>query len=247
MIIYPAIDLHQGNCVRLQQGELNAEMVFSSSPTEIAQRWAAEGAEWLHIVNLDGAFALNGQANLEALKLILAHISIPVQFGGGLRSLEDIQTILNLGVARVVLGTVALDKPDIVGQALQRWGPEIISVGIDARGGQVATHGWMNTSTTQVVEFALKLKKAGVTRVIYTDIERDGMLQGPNLQTTAELAASGLQVIASGGISSLDDILALKRLENDAVEGAIIGMALYRGVINLSEALRAARGEQNAG
>ncbi len=248
MIIYPAIDLHQGNCVRLQQGELDSETIFSSDPVGIARHWVSQGAEWLHIVNLDGAFANGGQANLEALKRILADTGVPVQFGGGLRSLADIKMALDLGVARVVLGTVALRKPDIVRDALDTWGAEQVAVGIDARGGLVAVQGWTQVTAMKAAEFALMLKQNGLERIIYTDIERDGMLSGINIEATTKIAtATGLRVIASGGAAGLEDIRELVQAENQGIEGVIIGMALYRGAIDFQEALRITRGERDAG
>ncbi|MCE5259957.1 MAG: 1-(5-phosphoribosyl)-5-[(5-phosphoribosylamino)methylideneamino]imidazole-4-carboxamide isomerase [Chloroflexi bacterium] len=248
MIIYPAIDLHQGNCVRLQQGGLDSEIVFSSDPLKTARHWESLGADWLHVVNLDGAFASGGQANLEALERILADTTVPVQFGGGLRSLADIRKVLDLGVARVVLGTVALRKPDLVKEALDAWGAERVSVGIDARGGSVAVQGWTQVTAMKAAEFALMLKQNGLERIIYTDIERDGMLSGINIEMTTTLAAAtGLRIIASGGAAGLEDIRELMQVENQGIEGVIIGMALYRGAIDLQEALRITRGEGDAG
>lgn len=248
MIIYPAIDLHHGNCVRLQQGELAAETIFSPDPAAVAQYWQSQGAEWLHVVNLDGAFTGSGKANLKALKGILAAVQIPVQFGGGLRKLDDIQAALGMGVARVVLGTVALTQPDIVKQALEKWGPERIVVGIDARNGQVAIQGWTKLTSIQAVDFAKMLKLSGVQHVVYTDIARDGMLSGLDVAATSHLAAeSGLRVIASGGVAGLDDIRSLLQVEELGIEGVIIGMALYRGTIDFQEALRCIREGHDAG
>ena len=247
MIVYPAIDLRNGHCVRLQQGKLESEIVFAADPCEAAQRWTSEGAEWLHIVNLDGALNRAGQVNLEALKRILGNTRIPIQFGGGLRSLEDIGYMFGLGVARVVLGTVALQQPEVVAQAVATWGAGKVAVGIDARAGIVAVQGWTETSSVRAEELAAQLKGHGIERVIYTDIARDGMLMGVNISATTNLAKkTGLRVIASGGIANLADINALSCHEPDGVEGVIIGMALYRGAITLKEALIVARGEYDA-
>ncbi|MBN1401815.1 MAG: 1-(5-phosphoribosyl)-5-((5-phosphoribosylamino)methylideneamino)imidazole-4-carboxamide isomerase, partial [Anaerolineae bacterium] len=176
MIVYPAIDLRKGRCVRLQQGDAAAETVFVDDPADAARRWASEGAEWLHVVNLDGALGEAGEANLAAVRRILAAADLPVQFGGGLRSLEDVSALLELGAARVILGTVALREPEVVQAALQRFGPERIAVGIDARAGLVAVHGWRDVSTVGATDLALQMRALGIERVVYTDIARDGML-----------------------------------------------------------------------
>lgn len=237
MIVYPAIDLRGGRCVRLQQGDAEAETVFADDPTEAAHRWAAEGAEWLHVVNLDGALGESGAANLAALERILEAADLPIQFGGGLRSLEDIERLLGMGVARVILGTVAVRSPEIVRRAVDTHGAERIVVGIDARDGLVTIHGWTDTSEVQAIALARQMGEMGVERVVYTDVKRDGMLTGVNVAATVELArASGLRVIASGGVSSLDDIRALKAHEEEGIEGVIIGMALYRGQVDLARA-----------
>lgn len=247
MIVYPAIDLRNGHCVRLQQGKFESEVVFASDPCEAAQRWTSDGAEWLHVVNLDGALNKSGQVNLEALKRILGVTRVPIQFGGGLRSLDDIGYVLGLGVARVVLGTVALQQPEVVAGAVETWGADKVAVGIDARAGIVAVQGWTENSSVLAEELAVRLKEYGIKRVIFTDIARDGMLMGVNVAATANLAkVAGLRVIASGGVASLSDINALSGHEADGVDGVIIGMALYRGAITLVDALKAARGECDA-
>jgi phosphoribosylformimino-5-aminoimidazole carboxamide ribotide isomerase len=228
MIIYPAVDLRGGRCVRLQRGDLAAESVLAADPVDAARRWTAEGAEWLHVVNLDGALGRSGAENLCALERILAAVQIPVQFGGGLRTIEDVEHLLNLGVARVILGTVAVRQPQVVQEATARYGAERISVGIDVREGYVAIQG---------------MASLGVRRIIYTDVGRDGMLSGVNVEATARLARlSGLRVIASGGVASLEDVRLLRVSESEGIEGVIIGMALYRGAIRLGEALRIAGG-----
>ncbi len=243
MNIYPAIDLKGGRCVRLQQGDFAAETVFADDPVQAALRWVSEGASWLHVVNQDGALGLEGSRNLEALRRILAAVHVPVQFGGGVRSAEDVDRVLGDGVARVILGTVALSNPEVVRDALQRHSADHIVVGIDARDGRVAVHGWTDTSAIEAQDLAKQMAVLGVSRVVYTDIGRDGMLTGVNAASSAKLAlVSGLRVIASGGVASLDDIRVLKGYEGDGVEGVIIGMALYRGVVSLTEALLIAQG-----
>jgi phosphoribosylformimino-5-aminoimidazole carboxamide ribotide isomerase len=243
MNLYPAIDLKGGRCVRLQQGDFAAETVFADDPVQAALRWVSEGASWLHVVNLDGALGLEGSRNLEALRRILAAVHVPVQFGGGVRSAEDVDRVLGDGVARVILGTVALNKPEVVRDALQRHSADHIVVGIDARDGRVAVHGWTDTSAIEAEDLAQQMAALGVSRVVYTDIGRDGMLAGVDAAGSARLArVSGLRVIASGGVASLDDIRVLKGYEGDGVEGVIIGMALYRGLVSLTEALLIAQG-----
>ncbi len=255
MIIFPAIDLRQGKCVRLRQGRPEAETVFSDDPVAMAEHWVSQGAQWLHVVNLDGAF---GQAsspplsppqlwggsskNLRVVGEIVAAVAIPVQFGGGLRTMADIEEALGLGVARVVLGTVAVEEPSLVAEAVQRFGAERIVVGIDARRGKVATHGWQEVSSLTATELAFRVRELGVERVVYTDIARDGMLSGVNVEAVRELAQhTGLKVIASGGVSSLDDLRRLKEVEASGVEGVIVGQALYTGALDLREAIEIAR------
>ncbi len=243
--IFPAIDLRHGRCVRLRQGDPDAETVFSDDPAAMARHWAAQGATWLHVVNLDGAFGDGVRAeasqrpiNLQRLEEIWAAVAIPIQFGGGLRTLADINLALALGATRVVLGTIAVQRPDLVRDALARFGSDRIVVGIDARDGRVATHGWLSVSDVRAVDLARAMAEAGVQRAVYTDISRDGMLAGVNVAASVELArASGLKVIASGGVRSLDDIRALRSHEDDGVEGVIVGQALYTGQFTLPQAL----------
>jgi len=243
MIVYPAIDLRQGRCVRLRQGDAQAATVFADDPVDAAKRWAEEGAEWLHLVNLDGALGESGAANLAALERVLSAVSLPVQFGGGMRSLADIERILEIGAQRVILGTVAVREPSVVQQALTKYGSERICVGIDARDGRVAINGWIETSKVTAATLAQAMFEAGVRHTVYTDVSRDGMLSGVNVGATRELArASGLQVIASGGVASIDDIRAVKACESDGVSGVIVGMALYTGALDLQKALRVAKG-----
>ena len=234
--IYPAIDLRAGRCVRLRQGRANQATVFSDDPVAVAQRWAAAGASWLHVVDLDGAFGEAAAANQHAIAAILGAVDVPVQLGGGLRDLAAVEAALGLGLARVVLGTVALSQPEVVGEAIRRFGPERVAVGIDARDGVAAVHGWQETSGVSALELASRLKLLGVSRVIYTDIARDGMLSGPNLSDLRAMAKTGLGVIASGGIASLEDLRAVAAIPG--VEGAIVGMALYIGAIDLPTALK---------
>lgn len=272
MIIYPAIDLRQGRCVRLRQGDPAAETVFGHDPAAMARHWVAQGAEWLHVVNLDGALGATAaqlhalhrpsniliqhpgsrQAltpeqelaqelpiNLQRLREIRRAVTVPIQFGGGLRTLDDIQLALELGADRVVLGTVAIDNPRLVSEALLRWGADRIVVGIDAREGKVATHGWQTTSSVDVIDLGHQMQALGVTRVVYTDIGRDGMLSGVNVEMTARLGdVTGLKVIASGGVAGIADIETLKTHEHYNIDGVIVGQAIYTGALDLADAVR---------
>ncbi len=251
MILFPAIDLRRGRCVRLRQGDPDAETIYSDDPVAMARHWVTQGATWLHVVNLDGAFGatvLPGglspdmldtlPINLQRLHAIHQAVDVPIQFGGGLRRLDDVALALALGCGRVVLGTAAVADPDLVRNAIERFGPERVVVGIDAREGRVATHGWQKTSTTDAIDLARSMAQAGVLRAVYTDIQRDGMLTGVNMPATVQLAErSGLKVIASGGVRGLDDITALRDYELAGVEGVIIGQALYTGALDLRQAL----------
>lgn len=237
MIIFPAIDLRQGRCVRLRRGQPEAETLYSDNPVAVAECWEREGAQWLHVVNLDGAFGLSS-LNLCIAGQIAAAVDIPLQFGGGLRTLADIEEALELGIARVILGTVALRQPQLIAQAIDKFGPERIMVSIDAQDGRIAVHGWRELSDLDAVDLARRMRDIGVQRVVYTDISRDGMLSGVNVPATEQLAReSGLRVIAAGGVASLEDIRMLKAAEESGIEGVIIGQALYTGVISLPEAL----------
>jgi phosphoribosylformimino-5-aminoimidazole carboxamide ribotide isomerase len=251
VIVFPAIDLRHGQCVRLRQGRAEDETVYDDDPAAVARRWVAQGAQWLHVVNLDGAFGESGTTprmsclpiNLRRLAEIREAVSeTPIQFGGGVRSLADVETALRLGATRVVLGTVAVRNPDLVAEAVQRFGAEQIVVGIDARDGKVATHGWQRTSDTTAVALGRAMRLRGVTRAVYTDIARDGMLTGVNVEATASLARSTrLLVIASGGVASLADVSRLKAKADRSIEGVIIGQALYIGAVSLPDAIRAAK------
>ena len=244
MIIYPAIDLRGGRCVRLVQGDPHAQTVVSEDPVGTAQRWVRLGAEWLHIVNLDGAFGDTDSSgtNVAALSAILDAVDVPIQFGGGLRSLGDIEAALSLGAARTIVGTAAITNPSLVQEALTRFGAERIALGIDARDGHVATHGWQQLTDVTALDLALQMKELGITHIVYTDIARDGTLTGINATACATLAAeSGLAIIASGGVASLEDVHRVKEVEATGVEGLIIGKALYAGQLELSLALEVAR------
>lgn len=234
MQILPAIDLRGGKCVNLVQGIATQETVFSDAPVEMALQWQAEGAEYLHLVDLDGAFQ-NASANLDIVSEIVKALEIPVQLGGGIRSMERLDTVLALGVDRAILGTVALKQPDFVKQACAKYGARI-AVGIDAKDGRVATEGWLEVSEKSAVEFAQEM--AAVQTLIYTDIKSDGMLKGPNVDATADIIeAISANVIGSGGVTSLADITALKQI---GASGAIIGRALYTGDLVLRDAIAAA-------
>lgn len=237
MIIYPAIDLRAGRCVRLVEGDFSRETVFDADPASAARRWADAGAEWLHVVDLDGAVA-GTPVNLQAIAAIRAAVDIPVQLGGGLRTLANLESAFATGTTRTILGTIALQEPELVVAAVARWG-DAIAVGLDARDGMLATRGWLDQSTAQAVDVARTLASAGVRTFIYTDIRRDGTLSGPNLDSLGELiAAVDADVIASGGVGTLADIEATRVL---GANGAIVGRALYDGRVDLTEAIDLAR------
>ena len=280
MRIYPAIDLRKGRCVRLRRGDPNAETVFSDNPAQMARHWESLGAEWLHVVNLDGAFggssdfhpkvqrlspdALDGRKssgeteqglepredaddsgpeknlpiNLQRLIQIRQAVDIPIQFTGGLRSVEDIELAFSLGADRIILGTAAVRDPELVRIALKRWGVSRVVVGLDAKDGMVATHGWQKVSQVSAVDLGHRMAALGVKLALFTDISRDGLLSGVNVQSTATLAdLTGMQVIASGGVAGLDDIHALKRHEHYGIDGVIIGQALYTNALELPDAI----------
>ncbi|MBD3883352.1 1-(5-phosphoribosyl)-5-[(5-phosphoribosylamino)methylideneamino]imidazole-4-carboxamide isomerase [Phormidium tenue FACHB-886] len=238
MDVIPAIDLLEGRCVRLYQGDYAQSQVFDENPVAVARQWAEQGATWLHLVDLDGAKA--GQpVNQTAIEAIVRAVDVPVQVGGGLRDRQSVAALLALGVRRVILGTVAVEQPELV-RSLCREFPGQIVVGIDARNGKVATRGWLETSEVEAVALAKQMADQGVAAIIYTDIHRDGTLQGPNRAALRELAeAVAIPVIASGGISSITDLLSLLALEPLGVTGAIVGRALYTGAVSLKEANRA--------
>ncbi len=235
MIIYPAIDIIGGKCVRLQQGSYSDVTVFGDSPVDMARKWENLGAEYLHVVDLDGARSGKSE-NAEIIAQIAKTLKIPVQIGGGIRTLETIETYLSGGLSRVILGTSAVNNREMLISALKEY-KDKIAVGIDAKDGKVAIHGWEKTSDFTAVEFAKEVEALGTKTIIYTDISRDGMLKGPNLQAMKEMADSvSLNVIASGGVSKLADIVDLKQT---GVSGVIVGKALYTGNVNLKEAIEA--------
>lgn len=243
MLLIPAIDLREGKCVRLVEGRLEQETVYSDDPAAMAVLWQTQGARMLHVVDLDGAFA-GAPKNLDVLREILAAVKIPVQVGGGIRSMETIENLLEMGVTRVILGTVAILDPELVSEACKRYG-EAILVGIDGRNGQVAIEGWGLTVEKGTIELALDMKSLGVKRIVFTDIRRDGRLKGPNLEATGQLAKeTGLKVVASGGVSTLNDLRSLRDMENLGVDAVIMGKALYSGAIDLGEALAVAEGKE---
>ena len=236
MILYPAIDLKDGNCVRLLRGDMEAATVFGTDPAAQARAFQDAGAEWLHLVDLNGAFA-GRPVNAEAVAAILDAVSVPAQLGGGIRDMATIETWLERGLSRVILGTVAVESPSLVREAALAF-PGKIAVGIDARAGRVATRGWAEETDVMATDLARQFEDAGVAAIIYTDIDRDGAMQGPNTAATEALArAVTIPVIASGGVSSMQDLLALR--DTRVIAGAISGRALYDGAINLGEALRA--------
>ena len=243
MIVFPAIDLRQVRCVRLYQGRFEDETVYSDNPIAIANQWIGQGASWLHIVNLDGALG-EDSLNARIMAEIAASSSVPVQFGGGLRDLAGIELALSLGPERVILGTVAVRDPRVVSEAIRHFGPEAIVVGIDARDGMVATHGWKKVSTVSAVDLARQMATLGVRRVVHTDIARDGTLSGVNVESCVAMArSSGLRVIASRGVSGPEDIRQLAAVSDCGIEGVIVGQALYTVALSLPEAIRLARCE----
>lgn len=239
MILYPAIDLKDGACVRLLRGDMAAATVFGTDPAAQAAAFQAAGCQWLHLVDLNGAFA-GAPVNGAAVEAILRAVSVPVQLGGGIRDMATVEMWLVRGVARVILGTVAVEDPALVRQAAAAF-PGQVAVGIDARRGVVATKGWAEATGVQAVDLAKRFEDAGVAAIIYTDIDRDGAMQGPNVAATEALArAVTIPVIASGGVSSLSDLLALR--DTRVIAGAISGRALYEGAIDLAGALEALAG-----
>jgi len=233
--IYPAIDLRSGKVVRLKEGDPARMTAYSDDPVETAQRWSSAGAGWLHVVNLDGAFGEHDDLNRSALEAILK-LGTQVQFGGGLRSLAAIERAMDLGISRVVLGTVAIEQPTVVEAALKKFGSESIAVGIDARDGFVRVRGWKDASGVSALDLALQMQTLGLCTAIFTDVSRDGLGSGLNISATRELAeVSGLAVIASGGVHTLDDVIAARDAN---LAGVIIGRALYEGTIDLREALK---------
>ncbi|MEQ8966093.1 MAG: 1-(5-phosphoribosyl)-5-[(5-phosphoribosylamino)methylideneamino]imidazole-4-carboxamide isomerase [Azospirillaceae bacterium] len=242
MILYPAIDVKDGVCVRLVRGDMGEATVFNLDPADQARSFAEREFSWIHVVDLNGAFA-GKPVNAPAVEAILDAVEVPVQLGGGIRSMETIAQWLDRGVARVVLGTVALERPDLVKEACRAY-PGRIAVGIDARDGLVAVEGWAKTSTVKALDLALRFEDCGVAAIVYTDINRDGAMGGLNVEATADLAfALTTPVIASGGVSSMADLVALKREEASGVAGVIVGRALYDGRIEPARALALLEGD----
>lgn len=236
MQLYPAIDLKNGQCVRLKQGEFKEITVYSKVPEKVAAYWQSKGASYLHLVDLDGALA-GYSVNEEVIRRIASEISIPFEIGGGIRSQEAIASMLSLGADRVIIGTKAVENPEFLRDMVKKFGPDRIVAGVDARDGRVALEGWEILSEMTASKLCSQMKEYGVRHIVYTDISRDGMLTGPNVEATQKLTRdTGLDVIASGGMSSMED---LKRLYEAGVQGAIIGKALYENRIDLSEAVKA--------
>ena len=237
-VVYPAIDLRAGKVVRLQEGDPARMTAYSDEPDEIARRWLGLGARWLHVVNLDGAFGEEDSANRLALQNVLRvaqQLGALIQFGGGMRSLDAIETVLKMGVSRAILGTIAIEQPEITAEAIRTFGSERIAVGIDARDGLVRVRGWKDEGGISATELALQMRTLGLRTIIFTDISRDGLGSGLNVFSTRQLAeASGLDVIASGGVHTLNDVLAAREAN---LSGVIIGRALYEGTIDLKSAL----------
>jgi phosphoribosylformimino-5-aminoimidazole carboxamide ribotide isomerase len=242
MILFPAIDVKDGRCVRLKRGEMDQATVFNDDPADQAMKFVAAGAEWIHVVDLNGAFA-GRPLNAPAVTAIAAAAKVPLQLGGGIRDLATIEAWLKIGIARVILGTVAVKTPTLVRQACAAF-PGRIAVGIDARAGRVATEGWAETSELTVVELALRFVDAGVAAIIHTDIERDGVLAGANVAASAALArAVAIPVIVSGGVSSLDDIKAVKAEQASGLAGVIAGRAIYDGRLDIRSAIAVLKGQ----
>lgn len=236
--IYPAIDMRGGKCVRLLQGDYDKETVYGDSPFEMAKAFAAEGAEWIHMVDLDGARdgrRVNDKFVIQAAQ----ELGVNIQIGGGIRSEEDINHYLDNGVNRVIIGSIAVSNPEFAEEMVRKYGAKI-AIGLDAKNGYVATHGWLNTSEVSAVELGKRFADAGAETFIFTDIATDGTLAGPNVEATRQLALeTGKSVIASGGVSSLDDLAALRKLTDDGVSGAIVGKAIYEGRFSVKTALEA--------
>ena len=237
MRIYPAIDIKDGQCVRLLRGSFDNVTVYGNDPAEMAKKWQAEGGEFIHVVDLDGALKGHG-VNAEAIKKICESVSVPVQTGGGIRTMEDIEAKLACGINRVIIGTKAVSDSEFVRRAVEKYGDKIV-IGIDAKDGMVAIEGWEKTSEWKAVDFAKKMEEIGVRTIVYTDIATDGTLQGPNVQAMKEMADSvDVDIIASGGVGSIEHI---KALLTTGVEGVIVGRALYTNSVDLKEAIAAAK------
>ena len=244
MQLYPAIDLKDGQCVRLKQGEFKEITVYSQKPEEVAALWQSQGATFLHLVDLDGALA-GRSVNDKVIKKIADTVSIPIEIGGGIRSEEAIESMLSLGVTRVIIGTKAVENPEFIRDMVKKFGPDRIVAGVDAKDGMVAVEGWEKISGISALELCNRMKEYGVRHIVYTDISRDGMLSGPNVEYTKRLTEeTGMDIIASGGMSSMED---LKQLTCAGVCGAIIGKALYEKRIDLKEAIKAFEKQNHQG
>jgi phosphoribosylformimino-5-aminoimidazole carboxamide ribotide isomerase len=238
--LYPAIDLRRGRCVRLERGAADRETVYETDPAAVIRRFAESGASWVHVVDLDAAFGEGSNRSL--IGTLVGEGSINVQTGGGLRTLEDLQEVLEAGASRAVIGTAAVERPELVAEAVKRWGPERIAIGIDARGHRPAVRGWREETGADLFTLAQQLVGLGIRTLIYTDIDRDGMLGGPNIPMAAELARrTGADVIVSGGVANIGDVVAAAGERASGIAGVILGKALYEGRIQLTDALRAVR------
>ena len=246
MIIIPAVDIKNGKCVRLVQGRMEDETVFSNDPAAMAQKWTNAGAELIHVVDLDGAFEKSPQ-NLDAVKNIINTVDTPIQLGGGIRNERTVKTLLDMGVRRVIIGTEAINNPEWVMRTARRFPGQVV-VGIDARKGRVAIEGWTETTHTRAVDLAKRFEDCGVAAINFTDILRDGMQTGPNISETRRLAeAICIPVVASGGVATIDDIKNLLPLEKIGVTGVITGKALYSGTLDFRQALSLVQSAQHAG
>lgn len=236
--IFPAIDLRNGRIVRLEHGDPERETVFGTNPVNMAQKWIDAGAKWLHVINLDGALDEAGAANWAALPAI-AELDVKVQFGGGIRSLDDVARALDAGAKRVILSTVAIEKPELVSKAVNKFGKNKILVGIDSRNGRVKTRGWQRDTAMNPVDLGKEMKERGVKTIVYTDIGRDGVMSGVDVGATVQLSqVTGLQVIASGGVASMEDIRLCHIQAKHGLVGVITGRAIYDGSLDLEEALK---------
>ena len=234
MQLYPAIDMKGGKCVRLTQGLFDNVKVYSDTPADMAKLWVSQGATFLHLVDLDGALA-GHSVNEEAIRAIVAGVCVPIQLGGGIRSAEAVKTMLELGIARCIIGTRAVERPEFIGELVERFGTERIVVGVDAKNGMVAVEGWEKVSNLPAVDLCMQMKGFGIKHIVYTDISRDGTMTGPNVEATKELTRlTGLDVIASGGVSCMEDLV---HLHESGIHGAIIGKALYEHKIELPDAV----------
>ena len=241
MIIFPAIDLKNGKCVRLEQGKFDNVKVFNEDPVAVAKEFEAKGAEYIHLVDLDGA--VEGElVNRDVIEKIVKSVKIPCELGGGIRNIERMEELLNLGLARVILGTIAIKNPEITKEAVAKFGGEKVVIGIDAKKGKVAINGWLDVTEKDVVELIKEMESIGVKTVIYTDIEKDGMMQGISLDSVKRiLEQTDINMVVSGGVTSIEDINHLVELKNSKIEGVITGKAIYEGKLDLAEAIRVAK------